>query len=275
MSSVINRSEYTRVFMTPEMASEILETRNKRNRTISKELVNRISRAIKNDQWIYNGQPIIFDNNGLLIDGQHRLTAIAKSGAAVELLLVNDVNDKKAFRTIDECKPRSFSCNLSADDVSNSTAVAAVSKLFYAIYRCKDLSQFKLYTHAFSNIELFEFLEQVPFIHEAAKMAGKSREFCTVSLMGAALTVFMLIDESKAREFHYIFCEEEYPYRDHPIKRLKGKLIKGNMRTGKKLKKLEKLALIFKAWSYWQQGRVVKNLSWNEKGEFPVPLGWS
>lgn len=274
MNSVTSPGKNSTVFMTPEMAAEILESCNHRNRRVSNELVNRISRDIKNDRWIYNGQPIIFDDEGQLIDGQHRLFAIAKSGKTVETLLVSGIQDKKAFHTIDHGKPRSLSCNLSADKVSNSTTVASVARMFYSIYRCNDLSKFKLYTHAFSNLELYEFLEEVPCIHEAAKMAGQTRTFCTSSVMGTALTVFMILDEVSARKFHYLLTEEEYPYRDHPIKKLRSKLMQVKMVTGKKLNRLETLALIFKTWNYWHKGKTVKTLSWNASSTFPIPLGW-
>ncbi|WP_257264502.1 ParB/RepB/Spo0J family partition protein [Endozoicomonas sp. ONNA2] len=122
MNSVTHSDQSTRLLMTPEMAENILEERNGRNRKISKELVRRISRDIKNDRWIFNGQPIIFDDEGHLIDGQHRLTAIARSGKAVETLVVSGIEDKKAFHTIDHGKPRTFGCNLSADKISNYNA---------------------------------------------------------------------------------------------------------------------------------------------------------
>ena len=275
MNSVTNHDTYAKVLITPETASEWLNNCNHKNRKISKELVNRISRAIRNGQWVYNGQPIIFDVDGRLIDGQHRLSAIAKSGCPVESLVVCDINDPLAFVGVDDGKKRTLSDNLSAIGIGHADAVASIGNVFYRIYHCRDLSQFKNSSHAVHHLEMMQFIKQTPHISEAATMALKNRRFCPVGIMGAALTAFMLINETMGKEFHDMFTEDEYAYRNHPIKKLKDRLINDALVSKGKLTRLEKLALIFKAWNNWHSGKVVKELRWRASEGFPVPKGWS
>ena len=53
---------------------------NLKNRRIRKTLVEYLKRQIESGEWQSNHpQPVVFSDAGRLIDGQHRLTAIAES----------------------------------------------------------------------------------------------------------------------------------------------------------------------------------------------------
>ena len=65
--------------ITPEMAQRYLE-RNTHNRRLSERSVRELVTAIKNDEWQVNGEAIKVDEEGNLIDGQHRLSRLAGSG---------------------------------------------------------------------------------------------------------------------------------------------------------------------------------------------------
>lgn len=69
-------------FITPAIAADYLK-RNRKNRPINKSHVERLKRDIETGRWVPSPQPIVFDIDGDLIDGQHRLTAIVEGGIAV------------------------------------------------------------------------------------------------------------------------------------------------------------------------------------------------
>lgn len=79
--------------MAPDMAQFILAERNcnigedATNRTLKKRNVNFLSRAIEEGSWKRHAGSIKFDTNGTLIDGQHRLTAIAQSGKIMPVIV--------------------------------------------------------------------------------------------------------------------------------------------------------------------------------------------
>jgi hypothetical protein len=74
------------VLVTPQVATEYLAA-NGQNRNISVPHLARLVSAMKSDEFIV-GDSIKFDFNGALIDGQHRLTAIIKTGKSIHLSVV-------------------------------------------------------------------------------------------------------------------------------------------------------------------------------------------
>lgn len=60
--------------VTPEMADEWEET-NHNPRNTSMGIVNQYARDMKNDHWELNGEPMMFDEDGKLINGFHRCWA--------------------------------------------------------------------------------------------------------------------------------------------------------------------------------------------------------
>jgi len=72
---------------------------NVKNRRIRKSLVEYLKRQISTDEWQGNHpQPVVFSDLGRLIDGQHRLTAIAESevynGSSLLLRVETGASDK-------------------------------------------------------------------------------------------------------------------------------------------------------------------------------------
>jgi len=82
------------VSISHEAAALLLPEYNKGNRRVRKALVNYLLRQIQNGEWQSDHpQPIVFSADGRLIDGQHRLFAIAESGRTVLAMVVTGVRD--------------------------------------------------------------------------------------------------------------------------------------------------------------------------------------
>ena len=75
------------VTMTPEWAQDILKNQNKSNRPVKNTAVAKLLKAIQNNEWKLTHQGIALDWHGNLVDGQHRLIAIARSGVSVPIVL--------------------------------------------------------------------------------------------------------------------------------------------------------------------------------------------
>ena len=86
--------------ITPEMAKDILESRNTSNRRLRMWWAHALAAAIRRGEWIITHQGIAFDCDGNLIDGQHRLWAIINSGIPVKMFVFEGL-DARAFMTID------------------------------------------------------------------------------------------------------------------------------------------------------------------------------
>ena len=120
---------YTKVkLVTPNMASELLKS-NTGNRAVSDGLVNMLARQMKVGEWALNGEPIITSgSNGhvRILDGQHRLHAVVKSGISSEFLFVEGV-DESNFDTIDTGRSRNAADVLSITGYSPSEARSMAS----------------------------------------------------------------------------------------------------------------------------------------------------
>jgi hypothetical protein len=77
--------------VTPALAADYLEANFDRNRNQRRRWVEILSRAMKSGEFLFTHQGIAFDEDGFLIDGQHRLAAIVDSGESHWLLVVRNI----------------------------------------------------------------------------------------------------------------------------------------------------------------------------------------
>jgi len=95
------------VSLTPHDAEKLLvKSLDVRQRAIRIDRVKRLEHAIRSGQWRLTHQPIAIDPDGHVIDGQHRLTAIAAAGQTVRVLMARDV-DPTTFGVVDTGASRS------------------------------------------------------------------------------------------------------------------------------------------------------------------------
>ncbi len=85
--------------ITPEHAKQYL-IHNVRNRKFKAAVVAEYVRSMKCNQWCFTGEAIIFDEEDVLLNGQHRLMAIVKAGVELPFLVVRGVS-KAAFLYMD------------------------------------------------------------------------------------------------------------------------------------------------------------------------------
>jgi hypothetical protein len=86
--------------ITPERAKHILETQNISNRRMRSWWSEAMAQSMKRGEFKTTHQGIAFSEEGYLLDGQHRLSAIVKAGVPVEMLCVYGL-DASAFGFID------------------------------------------------------------------------------------------------------------------------------------------------------------------------------
>lgn len=117
----------------PRKAQEYL-LHNKCNRPLRTAVADGLRQMMENGRYIENGDPIRFDSNGNLIDGQHRLTAVVMSGKTYNFVVVRELIDQ-AYQTIDRQSRRSLADTFHHFQVPNYAAVSATCKkiLVYAV----------------------------------------------------------------------------------------------------------------------------------------------
>jgi len=110
--------------ITPEKAQEYLKT-SIGNRPISKPVVHSYSDTMKKGGWLLNGMCIIFDVDGHLIDGHHRLLAVIDAGIPVRFDVCRGAN-RDSFTTYDCGRHRTIGQLLAMQDVKNYNLVASI-----------------------------------------------------------------------------------------------------------------------------------------------------
>lgn len=90
---------YQTANITPELATEWLK-KNRRNRPVNSAHVKRLARDMMTGRWVLSPQPIVFDIDGDLIDGQHRLHAVAESGTTAAFVVARGAA-RDSIRAID------------------------------------------------------------------------------------------------------------------------------------------------------------------------------
>jgi len=93
--------------ITPEIAKKLLEL-NTHNRKIKAGVVQKYVKEIMAGAWVPTASGIGFNEDGILIDGQHRLMAIVESGITVKLLVVTDLPKLSQEKTDTHTKRSAF-----------------------------------------------------------------------------------------------------------------------------------------------------------------------
>lgn len=126
MTTKTIRSEI--ITIDPASAREMLETKNTRNRPLNPNTVDTYSRIIKDGRWKTTHQGIALDSDGALIDGQHRLAAIAQAGVPVKIMMTYNV-DPEEFSVIDVGRRRTPADALGIAGIEhNRNQIASVAR---------------------------------------------------------------------------------------------------------------------------------------------------
>jgi hypothetical protein len=153
------------VTVTPDLARQWLG-RNTGNRPLSSGVVNRYTNEMTNGRWRMTGDAIRFSNTGKLIDGQHRLTAVVRSGVSITSVVIFELEDS-IFGLIDDGKPRGRSDVLYIEFglPVETTKLLSSSALLVHNYE-NEIYSFK---GKISNNEIVEFVRQRPGLIHAAQ----------------------------------------------------------------------------------------------------------
>lgn len=263
--------------VTPDVAKEYLSL-NTRNRAIRKKHLDDLTKAMRAGGWVLNGQPIIFDDEGALIDGQHRLNACVASGAPFITYVVRGVSDARAFTTIDIGKPRgahdmaTYMGGLSATQAKDCVAAARIVLAYDSV---PDKAEFRGYYGSTQNessrnehIAAYT-LSLMPTILECSNHVGKRFSgMCAHSVLTACLYIFARRSKGEAFTFFDMLHEGVFSSANHPAKMLRDALMMRERSARKSTKEVngEIMALIFKAWAAYRKGKEVRLLRWSREG---------
>lgn len=226
--------------ITPEIAAQYLK-KNGANRTLTERHVARLEKAMRDGEWTLNGEAIKFDRNGRLIDGQHRMQAVIRSGECVRMLVVYDVPEG-SFDTLDTGRTRSGGDVLSIIGHINTNVLASAARIVLA----------------WEQGDIYRAMLGVPYSHRAIKeCVTRHPNLCAFATKGATSSVYSMAmrvgisylaihtgaEKSVIDEFWDRLCDGIGLQSDSPIWQLRERMIQARNRTGMKLDRQTQLAL--------------------------------
>jgi hypothetical protein len=175
------------------------------NRHVNQRHVDLLADDMKKGRWVENGVGIVLDEEGYLIDGQHRLWAVATSGVTIRSLVVTGVNREMALPTINvNQRGRSLADVITMDPpvpgkhISNPRVLQAAVKWLHR-YRHKEIFQGN---KAVSTGELLELLQAEPGLIDSQHAADSLRGLSpSAGLSVWAHYIFSTRDPDLADEF--------------------------------------------------------------------------
>lgn len=169
------------VNMTPKLAAKYLQ-KNVCNRTIRRAVVEGLKAAMLRGEYIMSHQGIAFTDDGVLADGQHRLTAISELESGAFPMQVTTGLSRDAFKVMDIGLKRS-----AADALSDDRRTVEVASCFATICgTSKRASQ--------SPAMLIPYIERIRPIHDdlMAYCSASSKTWSAVAIRAAAVLSVIL-----------------------------------------------------------------------------------
>lgn len=123
-----------RVLITPAVAEKLLSDPPKNQRKLKPRVVAKYVADMLAKQWDENGETIKLNDQGQVIDGQHRLHAVIESNTEQWMLMVRGV-PRKVMSTIDQGSPRTPGDVFGIAGLSNASAKAAIARVLMQVER--------------------------------------------------------------------------------------------------------------------------------------------
>lgn len=192
------------VEMTPALATKLLQA-NTRNRSLSPRRVSALAAQIKRGEWLMDGSPIRVAESGLLLDGQHRLSAIVEADATVQCVLTTGLAEQTQL-VIDTGRSRTFADYLRLRGETNVASIAAITRLSLN-YTSGNLAT-NLFRNFFpSTTELWQYYHaNRGAISEAIPVAKMARGHVRLSASVLGVT-HMVLNEISAEDCHEFFAQ--------------------------------------------------------------------
>lgn len=227
---------------------------------------------MKEGLWRFNGETIIFADDGVLLDGQHRLLAVIEAGVSVEFLVVKEIpNREKAMNTVDQNKARKasdiYDLNKIPESVSASSIVSSYcrfksGRFFVKGYIDNKISKQELAEIYFSDSQLF---------YEIVRISSnffRYEHLIPISLIGGFMA-YLIKEKHYAKEFVSSFFEQVCSgknIRNNTIYLLRSRLIRGKDGSDR-LSETYRLVFLIKTWNCFVQGKELKCLKYNKEDE--------
>lgn len=268
--------------ITPDIAAKYLE-RMPHNRNLIKRTWVTYSAAMQTGQWQV-GQPLIFDDSGNLIDGQHRLRAVIHSGMAIDFLVVRGISGR-VMDHLDTGRARLLRDVLSMRGYKNATVLAGLARTVYLMKqggkRPDRPADFRLAAPTIAEIVRHVGSDKL-LLTVCHEVAGKYKPFGALMKSTRLAGWFIYCgrgwvdDQERLEDFlSIVMGARPAGSASDPAHVLRNRLTRPETAQNKTASNL-RLALTIKAWNAFYIDAEIRHLHWRATGsnaeQFPVML---
>lgn len=196
--------QMSKMNVTPEMAQAWLDGANTSNRSVSHHTVSRYAADMVAGCWRDTHQnAIAFYDDGVLADGQHRLSAVVKSGVTVPMYVALGL-DRNTASAIDQGRSRKMSDVMSIMGIlNNGKYQSATVAMMNVIRRAEGYTNGNPTAHQMARA-IARMRDGIDFAHECLTPAqGRIQG----SILRAALaTAYYFVDKKTVSVFAEVMC---------------------------------------------------------------------
>lgn len=263
--------------ITRAEATALLET-NSVNRRLRNGNVEAYRRDMEEGRWKMTGEPIQISRSGQLLNGQHRLAALAGSEKAksVEFLVVTGLDDK-VQSAMDQGASRRVAdaLKISHGHVKNVTVVAGLCRWLVAHPEPGMpgmITSLKKKISTAESVEIYQKHGEV--IQLACDRAVFMRKHIPVSVTALAYVYLQLfrVNPEACNEFFGAMLDMSFSKTGDPrkaaLKRLTMMASDPNQAGTSQTNSVAVISVLLRAWNYWRKGEEIDTIpARNNKGQ--------
>ena len=259
--------------ISPKKAERILEENNVRNRELRESRVATLAAAIKRGEWKLTGDAIVFDVDGVLLNGQHRLAACVVAGMPIEVLVLRNL-PAESQDVMDNTLSRRLGDALTLRGEVNVHRLAAGINWYARMVRAEATGNVHPSTEALrpSIPMLLQLFDENQGLRDGVREQSPLYQSGLRLRAGAAIGLWYrlhLIDADDNRIFwDQVRTGANLP-EDSPILALRRLSQAERRSTRDRQPDFRWVAMAIKAWNFWREGRSAKVLTWHGGGGKP------
>lgn len=270
---ISNPPENSRVFkIWPDDAEWILGEFNLANRSKKPIKIKKYSEHMSNGTFGLTGDTLKFSDQGILMDGQNRLTACIRSGKPFTTHVVFGIQHK-LFKYLDRGKNRGPDDVLQAANFSNTTHLSAAARWVRLIETDQAKQRYSYEPDEILRMVEKDYKKLPDFI--APARAIYSTVHAPIGLTAAILYLASKIDAKKADEFARVWEQAGQDRKGKPIRLMLDRLAVMVSASHGRIHDTVRAAIAVIAWNLFYEGKsgTQKSMEWNVSDDFPKMAG--
>jgi hypothetical protein len=238
-------------------AQAYLEKNHPNNRNMRRDWLQTLARDMRMGNWKLSGDPIRFDRDGLLIDGQHRLAALVNVDGRFPFLVLRNV-DPEAMAIIDTGRSRRAADALRVAGHVNTNLLAGAARLLLRIKEGPlDYSQRRSVTHS----QLLEVVKRHPNLSHSIQVPRAIKGVRPTLLVAMHyIGTYLLAKAEAADAFVKVFNTGIPAYHNDPAHKLRERWLheRGAAQRTTDANKLLQIAHVWNHFSEWREVGLLK-----------------